>query len=526
MSLVSNKKLSEGIREYFRTLTDNEQIIELAISIHEQMSNGNSAISNVECINHEFVSTDGASGYIVQHNGRTGFRRFFNDEMFIKREFENSLSSIVDINRVQNTLSELGVSASQTDDVDLQWQAVIAFLFHSRFVLSGGPGTGKTTTIVRMILLYMSLFPEHSIALAAPTGKAANRMLSGIRQSIHDNSYDLDVSLLPDEAFTIHRLLGYSNQNNDFHISGDNKLKYDLVFVDEASMLDSGMMSALLSSLKDNAKLVLLGDKDQLPSIDVGNVFADLCGIVEGKDIVLCDLLNSALAGMRPDVQCVPQYIELTKNYRFSDSSVIMELCKNVNSGNYQGVVECSGRDGFTWINTQSPVADRDYLTQWYKNNGSASQIILAATNNGERSVSEMNRLSTLILNEGRIKSDGVPVMVTRNDYTLGLYNGDIGSMRYSGGRWYVDFNDKITVMLDAISDYELAYAISIHKSQGSEYDHVLISMPDNVDDDFISSQLLYTALSRAKKSITLIASESVVRRVVECDRQRVTFLS
>lgn len=155
--------------------------------------------------------------------------------------------------------------------------------------------------------------------------------------------------------------------------------------------------------------------------------------------------------------------------------------------------------------------------------------MLLAATNSGENSVKELNQLSREVFHENFEINQGMPVLVTQNDYTLGVFNGDIGFISKKKGQWHALFNiqgKQQYILLDAIKNWQLAHAISIHKSQGSEYDHVLIAIADNIEEDFLNSELLYTAVSRAKKTIQLWCSENTIKTILKESNQRITFLS
>lgn len=296
--------LVNEIREFFRYLTDNNKVVDLAVQIQQALEKGHTAIKTKELLSNEMISQDGSKGYIVQTEKFSGFRRFFQMEKFIGQDFNGSKAINIKEATLNQAIQEMcevltiDIPTSQEINKDKQWQACIGFLTHGRYIVSGGPGTGKTTTVVRMLLLFQTLSPNSKIALAAPTGKAANRMMQSINHLLPDSQQQT--------AKTLHRLLGYNHQKNTIKYNAINPMPYDLIIIDEASMLDVTLSHALIKALKPTAQLLLMGDKNQLPAVEAGNIFADLCR--SSKE-------NS---------------IQLDKNYRFEKSSKIAQLCDSL----------------------------------------------------------------------------------------------------------------------------------------------------------------------------------------------------
>ena len=529
MDKQKNSTLVPEIVQFFKSITNNQGVINLAREIQIASESGHSAITGMLEYEHDLISQDGSHGYIVQTNGKSGFRRLYNDEIFIRNNFLSKHAIDVDLNRLQSILKNVVKFNVNTEEIDWQWQAAISALFHSRFILSGGPGTGKTTAIIKMLLLYLQLHPDNSIALAAPTGKAANRMVESIRQNIEQsNISDEFISRIPKNAVTIHRLLKYKPRSNRNFYNNNNHLPYNLIIIDEASMLDISMMCTLLKALKPNAQLILLGDKNQLPAVDVGNVFADLCNLMKNQSGY--NLLNEISNNQSIITSKISNFVELKKNYRFADDSVIFALCESIILTDYEKFAECRKYPHFTWKSPKKKSEKSQFLNQWVEShqNGETS-MLLAATNSGENSVKELNQLSREVFHDNFEINEGMPVLVTQNDYTLGIFNGDIGFISKKKGQWYALFNiqgKQQYILLDAIKNWQLAHAISIHKSQGSEYDHVLITIADNIEEDFLNRELLYTAVSRAKKTIQIWCSENTIKTILKASNQRITFLS
>ncbi|VAW40366.1 Exodeoxyribonuclease V alpha chain [hydrothermal vent metagenome] len=536
MSDNTPSSLTPHIISFFKALTTNQKIIDLASNIQQNLQQGHTCIAYKNSIDDRLISPDGNSGYIVQHNNKAGFRNFYNQENYIRSEFLNSSKPSIDFDKLNNVYKNVykdiqkTSKAGDTEGIDLQWQASVEFLLHSRFILCGGPGTGKTTTVMRMLLIYQSLYPEHKIVLAAPTGKAANRLM----QSIKANATSLNINpamqeILSITAQTLHRLLGYNPQNNKFKYHQKNPLLYDLVIIDESSMLDISMTYTLLKALKPNAKLVLIGDKNQLPAVGIGNVFADLCHL-NRQTQVTTNILKQLEQGININNCPTSNYIELNRNYRFIAGSIVARLAAAMLNRDFPQLLSYKNQPNFIWNNPANKQDKNKLLIDWYKSiPAGETSVLLSPTNFGENSVDELNKLALQIIYKNKQKSENMPVMVTKNDYTLNIFNGDIGHMQWLDDKWYVAFMSETTtqhIQLDAIHQWQIAHAISIHKSQGSEYDHVLIAIPENLENKILTNQLLYTAITRAKSSVTLWASDAIMNEIINTKAQRMTFLN
>jgi exodeoxyribonuclease V alpha subunit len=532
MSDKGNQLMLAHLLGYFRSLTDDQELLDLVKEIQIQLEQGHSAIYCDKLLDNALISTDGSRGYIVQTDGKAGFRRFYNQETFIKQEFLNSPRHSIDNNALKQSIKRIYTAdqSQEPESMDLQWQAALAFLSHSRFILSGGPGTGKTTTVIRMLLLYLCLHPHKKVALAAPTGKAANRMMQSIRHMSQSMELSTDLSAkLSVESKTLHRLLAYNPQTNKLKYNQHNPLPYDLVIVDEASMLDISLTHALLRALKPNAQLVLIGDKNQLPAVEAGSVFADLCRLLAHQQ-PQHNLLTTTLNNIPVKDSEVFNAVELSKNYRYSQGSVVAALTQALIEQDFERFKSHANKQTFNWNDPDDNQDKSTQLKKWYKAfPAGESSILLSPTNFGDNSVEELNQLAMKILHGNQDKYENMPIIVNTNDYTLGVFNGDIGQLNYKGNKWYVNFSaegDMNRIRLDAIKSWRVAHAISIHKSQGSEYDHVLIAIANDSALEILSNSLLYTAISRAKKSVTLWCSEAIIEKIIATNENRVTFLN
>ena len=409
-------------------------------------------------------------------------------------------------------------------DADQQ-RAVLNAASRAFSVISGGPGSGKTSSVVRIIALLLAQDPNCRIALAAPTGKAAARMMESIRQ--HIDRLDIDPRIkqtVPREAQTIHRLLGYGRR--DFVHNAEHPLAVDCVVVDEASMVDLKLMFQLVAALPRTARLVLLGDRDQLASVAAGNVLGDITG--HGHDPA------STAAPVAPSV-CL-----LRTNYRFTADSAIGELAARVNAGRVEAALELLRREGqgLRWYASDSEEIDAAAL-EWIcaayapifacASPAEALEVfeasrVLCATNRGPLGVDSMGRLigDRLLARAGLPVTDlyhGLPIMISRNHHELGLYNGDSGILWRDDEGLRACFRDAGGIRMLALNrlpDFTPAWVSTVHKSQGSEFDSVLLILPPDEHSEVSTRELLYTAITRARREFQLHAPATAVTGSIE----------
>ena len=525
-----NTTLSSHIKQFFATLTDDEKILALAENIQQALEKGHTAIKLIHENNlkPDIITHDGKSGYIVLKDKQAAFRRFYHFEQNIKKAFIDYKQQKIEQKKLQTAIKNVITWSNLTiqDEIDWQWQACLSALFNNRLVLDGGPGTGKTTTIVRLLMLYIQLYPDNKIMLAAPTGKAANRMTQSINQNLINLNCPQEITnKLQIQAKTIHRLLAYNPKTNLLTFNRNKPLPYDLVIIDESSMLDVSLANALINAMKDNSNLVLIGDKNQLPAVDAGNVFADLCQILEPhnqQQNILQKILNA-----KEDNFPIPNYVKLIKNYRFQQDSIIANLCDSLIAKDCTKFKSYKINPDFHWHNPQNRQEKSKKLNLWLQNiPKQESYMILCATNNGENSVNELNDIAKQLTNNTQELKQDAPIIVTKNDYNLDVYNGDMSYLEQQNDKWYATFiieGKQQRIQIQALN-WQIAHAISIHKAQGSEYDHVLITLNENTEHE-LTNALLYTAISRAKKTISLWASERLIEKIILNQEKRLTFL-
>ncbi len=401
-------------------------------------------------------------------------------------------------------------------EIDWQKMAAETAVNNCLCIISGGPGTGKTSTVVRIIgLLLQILGPNQEVALAAPTGKAAMRLKVSIGNSLASLPFAEEIiKKIPTEAGTLHRLLGVQRNSTQFRHHRENPLSQDVVVVDEASMVDLAMMSKLVDALKPEARLILLGDKDQLASVESGSVLADLISSL-------------------PD-----NTVELKKSYRFDTG--IKQLALHINKGEGEDAWSLLLNDRIDNVNLlQTSLSAHagshytDYMAKVSKVKalGQQQEIfhafsrfrVLCGVRRGMYGVEGINkRIEHYLTRMGydcfsETWYPGRPVLITRNDYSLGLYNGDVGICLPDPDDgvmkiWFEQADGSLKHYLPfRLPQCETVYAMTIHKSQGSEFDEVLVVLPEE-DSLILSRELIYTAVTRAKKDVRILAEKEIFK--------------
>jgi exodeoxyribonuclease V alpha subunit len=453
-----------------------------------------------------------------------------------------------------------------TEDINWQKIAAVVALCKRFCVVTGGPGTGKTTTVAKIIALMLEQAGKRRvrIALAGPTGKAASRLKEAIKSAKEGLSCpDRIKEAIPSEASTIHRLLGSIHGSPYFRYNAQNVLPFDVVIVDEASMVDMALMSKLVQALSRDTRLILLGDKDQLASVEAGAVLGDICdsGAEHGLSGAFCSVLKGSCGhdigpGSAKEVRGISDCIAgLQKSYRFLKESGIGEASRMVNTGDADacsGIFSGGRYNDIRWkslpMKNLLPAAIRemvitgfgDYLKAkdpWEAFERFERFRILCALRKGPFGVTAINRLTEEILKKaGLIEHDktwypGRPVLISRNDYSLGLFNGDMGIVfedRESNNepRVFFPVADGTLRRLHPLRlpEHETVYAMTVHKSQGSEFDNVLFILPDN-DYPVLTRELVYTGITRARKRVEIWGTSEVFSAAVSRRTERTSGL-
>lgn len=426
----------------------------------------------------------------------------------------------------------------------LQFAAGLIPLFAGFSVISGGPGTGKTTVLAKVLTLLMSAHPDLSVALAAPTGKAAMRMNESLLGALHslEITAELKEKMEQLEALTVHRLLGTKKLSPHFQHNNKRPLNCDLLVVDEASMIDVALMAKLLSALKPQCRVVLLGDMNQLSSVEAGSVLGDICAAYGVNRLTeqFCNTINPHIqnrANILTSTAVLSPVIHLRRSYRFGPDSGIGRISRAIIDGtNPLAAWEENSSDCLL----QSCGNIEDYVTKSLAHKYAAlTQAttpmealdaldrfkIVTVTKVGPWGAQRVNELlSSAQVVKGEQWYHNMPIMVLENSYSLELFNGDTGVIqRDATGKYKAYFRGDagIRSFLPALlPSYTLAYAITVHKSQGSEFDEVVTLLPDK-DSLLLTKELVYTAITRAKKSaLTIVGDRDLLqewlqRRVV-----------
>ena len=450
-------------------------------------------------------------------------------------------------------------NASPADAPDGQRVAAATAVRRHFAVITGGPGTGKTTTVCRLLALLAEQALTRDgvsprIVLAAPTGKAAARLAESVCAGIAALSLAVDVAAaIPRVATTLHRLLGWQPRTpTRFRHGADLPLPADVVVVDEASMVDLALMAKLVDAVAPDARLILLGDRDQLASVEAGSVLADLCGGDEAQHAAHTwahTWSNAPDDGAPPVAACV---VRLTRNYRYDGQGAIGRLATAVNAGDADealavlraGAADASGTDGVAFVEladgrageAQAARACARAATAYARASRSRGPKealdafdalrILSAHRSGAWGVGGLNdAVVRHLAGTGDLPADagarswyhGQPVLITENDPSLELFNGDVGVVLADGdGRtlraWFRSGTGAVRGVAPArLPAHETVYAMTVHKSQGSQFDAVVLVLPPRPS-PVLTRELLYTGVSRARRRVTVVGSEATLR--------------
>lgn len=434
-------------------------------------------------------------------------------------------------------------------------------------VVSGGPGTGKTWTVVRILAALARLRARAggeplAIGLAAPTGKAAARVQEAVEAARAGLPEDVR-ERIPAEAATIHRLLGARSDSIYFRHDAGRPLALDVLVVDEASMVDLPLMAKLLRALPDDARLVLVGDKDQLASVEAGSVLGDICARNPGPGPRSCERIArlcgrapaapvGAPAGPVGDGPLRESIAVLTRNRRFGADTGIHRLAQAVRSGAAEEALALlrAGHGDIRRVETRpgQPLEAalgraavdgyRRYLD--IARGGGGDELfkafgafrVLCAVRRGPFGVERVNEAIASALDDAGLVSHregwyvGRPVMVTRNDHALRLFNGAVGIVIGEGTVCFESESAVGTALAPArLPAHETVYAMTIHKSQGSEFDSVVVVLPSAAS-PLVGRELLYTAITRARVKVEIWASEAEIRRVIDASLARASGLA
>jgi exodeoxyribonuclease V alpha subunit len=541
----------------------------------------------------DLIGSGSGNTPLVRHGDRLYLRRYWHYEREVWRAVQTRINSS-DPPPSAATIAPLLKALFPHVIAGGEWQPIAcALAARQRFaIITGGPGSGKTTTVVRLLALLQGIALQQrgrpwQIQLAAPTGKAAARLNSAIASAIanlpltEDHHHGAAIrAAIPHQVTTLHRLLGSRGKGHHFHHHAANPLPLDLLVIDEASMIDIEMMAAVVAALPQQARLILIGDKDQLASVEAGALLGELCQRAERGHYTpavaawLREASGYTLPSTLTDTNGTPldqAIVMLRHSFRFSGDSAIGHLASAINHGHYQRASELcrqppadlrlitgaglqpqmrqlilgqlNDTPGYAAYLRQihhhrpareAPQAEFDQWAATIFDHHGRFQLLTPLRGN-RWGVEAINRLIERWLAEAQLIDprqtwySGRPIIITRNNYPLGLMNGDIGillTLPDDCGNWQqrVAFRDNDTIRWihpARLQGVETVYALTVHKSQGSEFDHLALILPDTTT-PLLNRELLYTAITRARQQITLInagdettLSEAIRRRVV-----------
>ncbi len=536
----------EEIPEQYASVTDSRMLAQQAI------------IGDAQHDNHPFIL----------HNDMLYMQRYFRYEnMLLNRLYNFFEQEKIEIAKRSEALIALKPFVDKlftnagNQGADWQLAAAITAVLHNFTIITGGPGTGKTTTVAKILALSFTLQPDIKVALAAPTGKAGARMA----ESLMNANLDVDDSITQKFAnlkpATIHRLLGWQKDSPYFRHHAANPLVADLVIVDEASMIDVALFAKLLDAIAQGARIILLGDKDQLASVEAGSLFGDLCRAQNSLNKFTSERAQyinqfvaqdaAELGDEYTDNQNHPLFqhiVELRYSHRFkgdegigkisravinNDSVVLSQFIDQPNDSTvtidqeYSAAIFENFIDGY-----KQYIQEPDILTALHKLN---QLRLLCAVKVGNQGVYSANAAVELHLaSKGYIVRDSIfynnrPIMVTQNNYTLGLYNGDVGILRPDENgvmkAWFIDSSESDghklkSVLPGFITQMETVFAMTIHKSQGSEFESVMVILP-NSPNRLLTRELLYTGITRAKKQVIIQTTKDVLMATAAAQVER-----
>nr|WP_267510982.1 exodeoxyribonuclease V subunit alpha [Borreliella garinii] len=423
-------------------------------------------------------------------------------KQIIKR-LENHKSELND-NEIQNIISNLNTSNLNKEQIT----SVRKALKSNFFLLSGGPGTGKTTTInyiLKAINQTLSNKKKRLVAITAPTGKASLRLQTSIDYSFKN---------LEIECNTIQKLLGIKFINKKNLYDEENQLNFDVIIIDEASMVDAYTFLKLLKATPITTKLIIVGDKNQLPSVNEGNVYSSLLGIKK--------INNDNVEDLKENFRSNKEINLLSKAIYKEDSTLI---CKYINNNKNIKLKEIEKinlkKDLIEYINNlyrKIPTFNLKLLKESKIETileTLLENIILSSKNFGKFGTKTLNEIIKNYLKKTYGNFIGQIIMITKTDYKNKLFNGERGIIFNENSKFYALFqrkNEKYKkINLDLLTNYEFSFATTIHKSQGSEYKHIKVILENN---PFLTKELMYTAITRAKDSLEIISNKETILKL------------
>ncbi|MDG5800808.1 exodeoxyribonuclease V subunit alpha [Marinilabiliaceae bacterium ANBcel2] len=564
-----SKKLSEG-----HICVDPEAVFKDEHIQTELLPDGDKTNTILEA--NLLVSTaEGPKRPFVWHRNRLYFQRYFYYESgilgrigaFLENEKNQFTSLKTELLNHKKQVRKLFVEEQlNAESPQFNWQmcAALMALVNSFTIISGGPGTGKTTTVAKILALLFEIQPDAKVALAAPTGKAAYRMAESLKNAANQTEQTVSDKFSHLEPKTIHRLLKARGKSTHFGHNTDNPLNYDLVIVDEASMIDVSLFYKLMDAIPNGARLILLGDKDQLASVEAGSVLGDLCQTQKTLNLLSEEKANFINSFLEDSEEKFPDdlkskleenplsgnIIQLKHSHRFSGEKGIGLLSNAIINNQTETLKRFLDKDQDDAISI-----DKNYESDKFESfaNGYKEFIqepdiaealkklnnlrVLCAIREGEQGVYSANKkIENYLHHRGLINTqnefyENRPVMVLQNNPALGLFNGDTGIVRKNKNEvsrvWFEDAIGQLKSFIPGhIGAVETVFATTIHKSQGSEFNKVLVLLPDMPELPILTRELVYTAVTRARNFVLLQTSAETLLAAAQRGVERVSGLT
>ncbi|WP_028315352.1 exodeoxyribonuclease V subunit alpha [Desulfatibacillum aliphaticivorans] len=485
---------------------------------------------------------------ILDQAGRLYLHRYYEDQaLTAKKILEWSVPdpAYTDQEQLAQELDRLFAPLPK-NETDWQKAAAATAVLRKFSVISGGPGTGKTTIAARIIHLLLSLADGRppSIAISAPTGKAAARLLESLGKELSRLGVPPGMDdAIPKRAKTIHRLMGARFNSSQFIHNADNPINADILIVDEASMVELSLMARLLEALPDHGKLILLGDKDQLASVGPGSVMGDICSGPGSQAFspewakVLAKAAGQAIPSENGLAPIADGIVHLVKNYRFAKDSGIGELADCVVRGDAAGAaasLESGGEIIYEPVNNPRtlPALLEEPLREGFlpfitaKNPAQALEAfggfrVLCGVRQGPWGMNSANSLvedifarDGLILLRNYPWYEKRPVVVNRNDAEMNLFNGDHG-VYMDGKAAFPGLQEELRhYARSMLPAHDTAFAMTVHKSQGSEFESVLLILPGE-NSPVLTRELLYTAVTRTRSRLRIVGAMPSIKKAV-----------
>jgi len=500
----------------------------------------------------DVISNSSETPLRYDNKKRIFLQKYWNYELELS-QFIKQKSKLRNENKLYQNFMSISDRLSYSENKN--WQTIATFVaLRNKFsVISGGPGTGKTSIITTIIAQIFTHNIEANIALCAPTGKAAARIKESINTEIdHLNCSEEVLEKLKNlETYTIHRLLGSKYRSPFFKHNKSNKLIYDWIIIDESSMVDLPLMSKLFQAIPKDTATVLLGDKDQLASVEAGAILNDLCQSVEldsfseklqndFKEETNSSLELPYLENNTSDLNdCI---IELKQNYRFSSKDGIAKMKDAIRNGQIEAVENILRKEyqdlEFNILKSKQDLANKilDFIESLkidgdtkYLNYLQAEDIktawdifssfkIISSHRKGPFGSEKINAILKTYLFNNEEYPIGLPVMISNNHPNLDLYNGDIGLIWRENSQKRVYFPDNRSgnkfrsITLARLPQHSPVFAMTIHKSQGSGFNQILMILP-NQDSPLLTRELLYTGITRARKYCEIWSDSTIIKK-------------